>query len=429
MALRRGFVRYAFSIQYHGSSFLGFAHLKDQEDAVLPDGTDLRGYRSMEGRLRDAFTQMVGKERFQNIKVSSRTDRGVHALKNTCHVDIRNRDNTTNDDEDDDDEMLQATEEKDTPSTKICSSSSSTWDPDVLRRGLNYHLSQQGSELMPTNNTQDTMTKREQRKLARRAKRKADSWSFHYPMNELRILNMIRAPLQMKNKFHYFAMDKTGNPTIPEYVDWNVRFSANQRTYIYRILALAKSEQADWALPFEWDRSWRIVRPPPKSQLDKNSTLSSKRKDSSSEQFVLDIDAMQEAAPHFIGTLDYSSFRSAGCQRASPIVTIQNVQVVSQPYGEPLFWEASGGLLGFGDTNNHNTPQEPQLVTVKVVGKSFVYRQVRNMVGALVAVGRGSIPPDAIPELLEAKDRTLAPPMAPAHGLFLVNVQHDDIQL
>ena len=116
MALRRleGFVRYAIFVQYHGSSFLGFAQQKKQEDCILPDGTDLRGFRSIEGRLRDAFEVFVGQERYENIQVSSRTDRGVHALKNTFHVDILHE------------------HEKDIIGF-----------PEMLRRALGYHLSRQ----------------------------------------------------------------------------------------------------------------------------------------------------------------------------------------------------------------------------------------------------------------------------------------------
>ena len=77
--LRRadGFVRYAVSCQYHGSPFLGFSYLRNQENCLLPDGTDLRGYRSVEGSIRDALAKFLGDDgRFENIQVSSRTDRG-----------------------------------------------------------------------------------------------------------------------------------------------------------------------------------------------------------------------------------------------------------------------------------------------------------------------------------------------------------------
>lgn len=385
MSLRKGFTRYAFSIQYHGSSHLGFAHLPKQENQILDDGTDLRGYRSVEGRLRDAFHSMIGSDNYENIRVSSRTDRGVHALKNTCHVDISKR------------------------------SDGNAWDTHVLRKGLNYYLSQEGAEVLKHNlkcNTEETANSRY---LYRRSRRKMDNWSFHYPMNELRILNVIGAPLMMKNKF------KTHDNDQPEEVEWNVRFSANQRTYMYRILA-GNDDMMDWAVPFEWDRSWRVLPPKPKDKKRQR-----KEKESAG---ALDIEAMKRAAAHLLGTHDFSSFRAARCQRDSPIVTMKDLRIVAQPYGEPLLWESTGGLLGMGDNGDDMISQQiPQLITIKVVGSAFVYHQVRNMVGALVAVGRGTIDADDMEHILAARDRTIAPPMAPAHGLFLVDVRHDDIEL
>jgi tRNA pseudouridine38-40 synthase len=51
---------------------------------------------------------------------------------------------------------------------------------------------------------------------------------------------------------------------------------------------------------------------------------------------------------------------------------------------------------------------------------------VRNIVGTLLEVGRGNIPADLIPRILEARDRSAAGPTAPAVGLFLVNVEYPD---
>lgn len=66
-----------------------------------------------------------------------------------------------------------------------------------------------------------------------------------------------------------------------------------------------------------------------------------------------------------------------------------------------------------------------QLVTVKISANAFVYRMVRNMVGALVAVGTGDLAAGDVPALLAARDRTALPAAAPAHGLFLVDVGYN----
>jgi len=47
---------------------------------------------------------------------------------------------------------------------------------------------------------------------------------------------------------------------------------------------------------------------------------------------------------------------------------------------------------------------------------------VRTLVGTLVAVGDGRVEPGRVPEILEARDRSRTPQMAPAHGLTLERV-------
>jgi tRNA pseudouridine38-40 synthase len=49
---------------------------------------------------------------------------------------------------------------------------------------------------------------------------------------------------------------------------------------------------------------------------------------------------------------------------------------------------------------------------------------VRNIVGTLVEVGRGKIPPDDMKIILNAKNRNIAGPTAPAQGLFLKEVRY-----
>ena len=98
-----GFVRYALSVSYHGGSSLGFSYQGSHENALLTDGTDLRGLYSIEGRIRralsalvgntsqhmpDAYNNLIEEDNFENIQVSSRTDRGVHALKSKLHSNI-----------------------------------------------------------------------------------------------------------------------------------------------------------------------------------------------------------------------------------------------------------------------------------------------------------------------------------------------------
>lgn len=355
-AVRRslGFTRYALSIQYHGSSFLGFSYQGPKgEDCVLPDGTDLRGYHSVEGRLRQAFSSLVGNDNFENIQVSSRTDRGVHALKNTLHVDIRSQSN-------DNDKQ---------------------WDPNSIANGLNYYLIRQ-------HKPSSTSSRKRTRGQAQIHDFLGNPSQRHSPPHEIRVLRAAPAPLTMKNAFYIEEEDQ------PEFIDWNARFSGTQRTYVYRILHQPHYNQD--GIPFEWDRSWLVRNP------------------------SLDIEAMKEAALYLTGKYDFTSFRGNNCQRASPVVTMKQIQVHMQPL-DSLGMMQMGAMLGLDNASDSNSSS---LVTIGIVGDAFLYRQVRNIVGCLMEVGREKLPARDVRGILKERDRRIAPAMAPAHGLFLVDVQH-----
>ena len=59
-------------------------------------------------------------------------------------------------------------------------------------------------------------------------------------------------------------------------------------------------------------------------------------------------------------------------------------------------------------------------------GKSFLYHQVRNMIGALIFLGTKRITIEKFIEIFNAKNRNLAPPTAPACGLYLVSVDYEN---
>lgn len=232
-------------------------------------------------------------------------------------------------------------------------------------------------------------------------------------MNELRILNASKSPEFMDNPYAITKEGKARNQTFR--VDWNARFSATQRTYVYRLLCYfprkqhdqqqendnsnnndksstneTESWQNDWnnggygyEIPFEWDRAWC---------LPQNHTR------------PLNVEAMKEAAEHFVGTHDFSSFRGRLCVRNSPIVTMKSVRVSS----EMCHPTGISGFLGIFDANarqplHQQQQQQQQLVTISFVANSFLYRQVRNMVGCLVEVGKhgGRLSPGDVKDLLQ----------------------------
>ena len=64
-------------------------------------------------------------------------------------------------------------------------------------------------------------------------------------------------------------------------------------------------------------------------------------------------------------------------------------------------------------------------IAVIAEARSFLHHQVRNMVGTLALVGKGSWPPVRVKKALEARDRRAAGVTAPAEGLYLTRVTYD----
>ena len=151
----------------------------------------------------------------------------------------------------------------------------------------------------------------------------------------------------------------------PVVADFDARFSAKARHYLYRI----ENRRADLAL--DRDRSWRVVRP-------------------------LDAAAMHEAAQHLVGHHDFTTFRSTECQAKSPVKTLDRLDV-SRDSGE---------------------------IRCEVSARSFLHNQVRSMVGSLVQVGEGKWNAADLAKALEARDRAACGPVAPARGLYLVRVDY-----
>ena len=111
----------------------------------------------------------------------------------------------------------------------------------------------------------------------------------------------------------------------------------------------------------------------------------------------LDADLMHDAAQLILGTHDFSSFRAAECQANSPIRTITHTRVMRQ-----------GDWLVFDFAAN-----------------AFLQHMIRNLVGALVQIGKGGAPVTQMGEWLAHKDRTLAPPTFMPDGLYLTGVDYD----
>lgn len=111
----------------------------------------------------------------------------------------------------------------------------------------------------------------------------------------------------------------------------------------------------------------------------------------------LNLAAMQDALKHFVGRHDFRSFEAAGSPRSHSVRTIMRAEL---------------------------EPNSRGLIRITMEADGFLRHMVRNIVGTLVETGLERLEPGDIPRLLEARDRRLAPPTAPAQGLFLVKVNY-----
>jgi tRNA pseudouridine38-40 synthase len=126
----------------------------------------------------------------------------------------------------------------------------------------------------------------------------------------------------------------------------------------------------------------------------------------------LDIDAMNQAAKLLLGQKDFKSFAAADDHRTDSIRTILRCDVYSSKSPLP------------------NTSHEPRVtgddwVFVDVEGDRFLYNMVRNIVGTLVEVGVGRMKPEKTTEIIEARNRRAAGPIAPPEGLCLMWIKYD----
>ncbi len=147
--------------------------------------------------------------------------------------------------------------------------------------------------------------------------------------------------------------------------DFDARFSAVKRHYLYRISERRAPPVLDRG------RVWWVAAP-------------------------LDAEAMHAAAQSLVGKHDFTTFRSSECQAKSPVKTLDRLDV----------------------------SREGTEVMVRASARSFLHNQVRSMVGTLKKVGDGSWPIGTVGDALAARSRARSGPVAPAEGLYLVAVDY-----
>jgi tRNA pseudouridine38-40 synthase len=119
---------------------------------------------------------------------------------------------------------------------------------------------------------------------------------------------------------------------------------------------------------------------------------------------------MRAASPDFTGTHDFMPFSVAALEVATTVRTIFSVT-----------W------LGF-EEDRENAPERwgapEEVVAVEFFGDGFLRYQVRRMVGTLLDIGRGKLPPEAVREILCGTKRFAAGATAPPQGLTLIRVDY-----
>ena len=147
--------------------------------------------------------------------------------------------------------------------------------------------------------------------------------------------------------------------------DWHARFTANGRKYLYRILNRPGRPALDRG------RVWHVKKP-------------------------LDAEAMHAATQSLIGLHDFTTFRDAQCQSASPVKTLDRLSV----------------------------RREGENIIIEAAARSFLHHQVRSMVGCLALVGLGRWSEDQVAEALAAKDRAALGLNAPPDGLYFAGAEY-----
>lgn len=147
--------------------------------------------------------------------------------------------------------------------------------------------------------------------------------------------------------------------------DFEARFSATKRHYLYRIL--------NRRAPAVHERGfvWHVAR-------------------------KLDAAAMHEAAQVLVGRHDFTTFRAAECQANSPIRTLDRLDV----------------------------SREGDMIEIRASALSFLHHQVRSFVGSLEHVGSGKWTAFDLKSALESRNRARCGAVAPAAGLFLMKVDY-----
>ena len=110
----------------------------------------------------------------------------------------------------------------------------------------------------------------------------------------------------------------------------------------------------------------------------------------------LDLDKMRECSGVLIGSHDFQSFTTLKSKTKSSVRTINYIDI----------------------------KEADNIIEIEINGNGFLWNMVRIIMGSLIEAGKGNLSKEELLEILEAKERAQAGPMAPARGLFLKDVEY-----
>jgi tRNA pseudouridine38-40 synthase len=154
--------------------------------------------------------------------------------------------------------------------------------------------------------------------------------------------------------------------------DFHARYSALEKTYVYRIV------NAPVISPFWWRYAHHDARP-------------------------LDRESMKDVGQLFCGEHDWTAFSAAQSDVEDRVRTVTRIEILERP-----------------DDRSHDS-----LIEIRVSASGFLRYMVRSMAGTLMAVGRGELDRSAVLEALQSGIRPTAAVTAPACGLTLVSVRYE----
>lgn len=112
----------------------------------------------------------------------------------------------------------------------------------------------------------------------------------------------------------------------------------------------------------------------------------------------LDLERMRQAAQVLVGKHDFSSFRSAQCQAATPVREMNAITITGSS----------------------------RSLCIRFSANAYLQHMIRNIVGLLIMIGDGRQPIDWAASVLQSRDRASSAPTFSAEGLYFESVRYPD---